>query len=186
MKKFKIISVVSLVLFFVLAVFGVAKFSSAHGGNTHLVHTCVLTLTGTMRSVGAGTNCLTGETALDFPKDFEEIPFACTNCPFTNARAFPWRSGNFADTILTESNFGGDFSMAGWNFTNAQLEYVQFYRMDDVQVNLTGANFTDATLQGAMGMGDTILTSVTWSNTICPDGTNSNSHSNTCAGHLTP
>jgi len=30
------------------------------------------------------------------------------------------------------------------------------------------------------------LTSVTYSNTTCPDGTNSTNHASTCTGHLVP
>ena len=43
--------------------------------------------------------------------------------------------------------------------------------------NLTNANLFNATLAGA------ILTAVAWSNTTCPDGTNSNNDGNTCSGH---
>ena len=44
--------------------------------------------------------------------------------------------------------------------------------------NLTGADLRHADLRHAD------LTGVTWSNTICPDGSNSNSHGSTCLGHL--
>ena len=46
--------------------------------------------------------------------------------------------------------------------------------------NLRGANLRGANLRGAN------LTSVFWNNTICPDGTNSNDHFNTCVGNLIP
>lgn len=82
---------------------------------------------------------------------------------FTNAN---FQNANFTGSIFIPypgapgfppawNNFkGGDFS--GAQFVNANLNGVVF----------TGSNFTTAT----------------WSNTICPDGTNSNSHGNTCIG----
>jgi uncharacterized protein YjbI with pentapeptide repeats len=51
-------------------------------------------------------------------------------------------------------------NFSGVNFTNAQLYYM----------NLTSANLDD----------------VIWSNTVCPDGTNSNDNDGTCIGHLDP
>ncbi|MDQ1511093.1 MAG: hypothetical protein QOG50_2937, partial [Actinomycetota bacterium] len=50
--------------------------------------------------------------------------------------------------------------------------------------NLTDANLTDANLTNAINMVTAIVTGVPWSNTTCPDGTNSNSHGNTSAGHM--
>ena len=56
----------------------------------------------------------------------------------------------------------------GANLTNANL----------MHKNLTGADLTGATMNGAM------MTSVTYSNTICPDATNSSAQTpETCAGH---
>jgi hypothetical protein len=63
-------------------------------------------------------------------------------------------------------------------------------------VDLTGADLTDADLRDADVLGAT-LADVTWSNTRCPDGTNSDSGAGsganggktlpgTCAGHLSP
>lgn len=43
--------------------------------------------------------------------------------------------------------------------------------------SLKGATLTRATFTGA------IVTGVIWSNTICPDGTNSNKDGGTCIGH---
>lgn len=54
------------------------------------------------------------------------------------------------------------------NFSNADLSTAEFRNSD-----LTDADFTGATTTG-----------ITWVNTTCPDGTNSNSNGNTCAGHL--
>jgi hypothetical protein len=44
--------------------------------------------------------------------------------------------------------------------------------------DLTNANLAGSTLQGAS------LGGVKWSNTLCPDGTNSDAAGSTCVGHL--
>ena len=59
-----------------------------------------------------------------------------------------------------------DFS--GMNFSNFNMSGA-----DLSGSNLTSANFTGANLQ-----------SVIWSNTICPDGTNSDNNGNTCVNNL--
>jgi hypothetical protein len=56
---------------------------------------------------------------------------------------------------------------------------------DLTEADLSGADLTRANLSGATLTGAT-LKDVTWSSTICPDGTNSDTHDNTCLGHLTP
>ena len=59
-----------------------------------------------------------------------------------------------------------DFS--GMNFSNFDM-----YGADLSGSNLTGANLIGANLQ-----------SVIWSNTICPDGSNSDDNGNTCENNL--
>lgn len=77
------------------------------------------------------------------------------------------RSANLAGSDLRRSDFeGADLSDASLDGTI-----------------LTLANFTDATLEGA-SLKDTQLTDVTWKNTTCPDGTNSDLNGTTCEGHL--
>ena len=69
-------------------------------------------------------------------------------------------------------------NLSGAILTGANLEGA---RLEDAflpNANLTGANLRHADLRHAD------LSGVTWSNTICPDGTNSNSHGNSCQGHL--
>jgi Pentapeptide repeats (8 copies) len=64
------------------------------------------------------------------------------------------------------------------NFTNASLGDAQALDSD-----FRGANFTGADLSGADFTGANFATAI-WSNTTCPDGTNSNDNSGTCIGHL--
>ncbi|MGH3401641.1 MAG: pentapeptide repeat-containing protein [Streptosporangiaceae bacterium] len=68
--------------------------------------------------------------------------------------------------------FGANFTSAdlrGTNLTGAVLQNAVLTR-----TNLTGANLTDANMTNA------ITAAATWSNTICPDGTNSNSYVDGC------
>jgi len=70
--------------------------------------------------------------------------------------------------------------LTGVNLTSADLADANL-----TQADLTGAILTGADLSGA-DLSETTLTGVTWSNTICPDGTNSNADGNSCISNLTP
>jgi Alpha/beta hydrolase domain/Pentapeptide repeats (8 copies) len=74
---------------------------------------------------------------------------------------------NLKGVVLTGAN------LAGANLIGAALQ----------GANLQGANLTNANLGGATSKGAS-LGGVTWSNTVCPDGTNSDADGNTCLGHL--
>jgi len=76
-----------------------------------------------------------------------------------------------------DDNLGGA-ELAGLNLTGADLVGSSLTRAD-----LTGVNFTNADLSGSSPIEATI-TGVTWSNTICPDGTNSSADGGTCANDL--
>jgi uncharacterized protein YjbI with pentapeptide repeats len=85
-------------------------------------------------------------------------------------------SGANLSGVQAGNNSGGgrntefiDVSLTGANFTNATLGTQTVFE----DANLTGATFTGADVSGA-----------TWNNVICPDSTNSNNNGNTCEGHL--
>ena len=65
----------------------------------------------------------------------------------------------------------------------ASLEGARLNRVDLDGANLSQANLANADLAGA-SLAGAIVWNVNWSNTICPDGTNSNSDGNTCVGHF--
>jgi phospholipase C len=73
---------------------------------------------------------------------------------------------------LTHTNLSGAI------LTGADLEGAQLEGGFLPNANLTGADLRRADLRRADVSG------VTWSNTICPDGTNSNGDGNSCQGHL--
>jgi uncharacterized protein YjbI with pentapeptide repeats len=68
--------------------------------------------------------------------------------------------------------------LAGVDLTGADLQYADLGQADLAGANLTNVNFHGAALSPAD------LTGATWSNTICPDGTNSNNHQGTCANNI--
>ncbi|HEY6212810.1 MAG TPA: pentapeptide repeat-containing protein, partial [Vicinamibacterales bacterium] len=91
-------------------------------------------------------------------------------------------------TLEGRNMTGANFSSA--NLANAKLAGATLKASNLARANLTGAdltgvNFTAANLAGAT-LTSATLTGVVWSTTVCPDGTLSNSHGNTCIGHLQP
>jgi len=77
----------------------------------------------------------------------------------------PPSSADLSDTVLTGADLRG---------------------ADLVNTNLNNANLGDVDLSGA-NLGGASVKGVLWSNTVCPDGTNSNdSTPETCVGHLSP
>ncbi len=117
-------------------------------------------------------------------------------------------NGNFRNVNFTQANLSGatavstDFSNS--NFTNASIASGAFFQNSDFTdavmtgvslsgsdfgaVNFTNVHFINADLSRANGFANSpvILTGVTWTNTICPDSTNSDNNGNTCEGHLVP
>jgi hypothetical protein len=77
------------------------------------------------------------------------------------------QGAKLTSAYLVAADLGGA-NLKSATLTNADLH----------NANLTNANMTGATLTGATVSG------VIWSNTVCPDGTNSTAHGNTCVGHL--
>lgn len=129
--------------------------------------------------------------------DFFNVPSTdFSGSTFVNARL---RGANFQNATLTNTNWSNaklgagylagstvptDFSdanLTGANFSNAVLDHDAF-----TSANLTNVNFTNADLRYSYGLDSATLTGITWSNTLCPDTTNSNDNGNTCVGHLNP
>ena len=87
------------------------------------------------------------------------------------------QSANFTDVNLAGADLSGS-NLNSANFTGANLADADFNG-----ANLQNANFTDANLTGAITTGAN-LQGATWSNTTCPDGTNSDSDGGTCQNDL--
>jgi len=84
---------------------------------------------------------------------------------------------DFANADLRHRNLKR-VNLSGAILTGANLDGAQLDEAFLPNANLTNANLRHADLRHADVSG------VTWSNTICPDGTNSNSNGNSCQGHL--
>ncbi|MDP9333234.1 MAG: pentapeptide repeat-containing protein [Actinomycetota bacterium] len=108
-------------------------------------------------------------------------------------------SVGFTSTDLRSANGLGGIVLHGLNLSGFDFSNLDLYSINDLPAdfssanasnakfpgaNLSSANFTNTNLTGASGMSTATLTGVTWNNTTCPDGTNSNNDGNTCVGHL--
>ena len=80
---------------------------------------------------------------------------------------------------LSDADLSGA-NLSGVDLSTADLSGVNLTDADLTDANLTDADLTDADLSGAT------LTGITWSNTTCPDGTNSVDNGNTCVNDLLP
>lgn len=95
-----------------------------------------------------------------------------------NLAASNLQSADLSGATLTQANLSGanlnSANLSGADLTGANLQ----------GANLKGANLTGANLSGATGMASANLNGVTWSNTTCPDGSNSTTDGGSCLGHL--
>ena len=92
-----------------------------------------------------------------------------TGAVFTGATVY---DTGFEDANLTDADFSGD-NLDGSNLTGADLSGTEF----------VDSNLENATLFDTTGDATTDVTGVTWLDTTCPDGTNSNYDGGTCLGH---
>ncbi len=91
----------------------------------------------------------------------------------------------FSGSALAGSRLDGVSAVAA-SFAGAQVGDVRFIGANLSNAGfhgafLEGADFTGANLSGA-DLGMAALSRVTWRNTTCPDGSNSDSHGSTCLG----
>lgn len=86
--------------------------------------------------------------------------------------------------------------LPGWPITCSNLvplqdlNYCNFYGQNLSNLNLSGSYFVDGELLDVNLAGTNLsganLTGVSWGNTTCPDGTNSDNDGGTCVNNLTP
>lgn len=112
------------------------------------------------------------------------------NTNFSNARLDDmsmensnFAGSNFSNVNITDTTFITNSDFSNTNFTSATFSGQNTIMIQNA--NFTNANFTNAVLLG-VDFTSTTRTGITWSNTTCPDGTNSDNYGNTCEGHLTP
>ena len=81
--------------------------------------------------------------------------------------------GNFTNALFTGDN------LSGANMSDAELSGAYLTNTDLAGANLSGSDLTNANMDGANTKGAN-LNGITWSNTTCPDGTNSKNDKGTC------
>ena len=119
--------------------------------------------------------------------------FSCWNgaCVECNATYLSTLRPNLEQCNLASATLDGLY-MGNWDLAQAQLDGASLIGANltgtDLEyANLTGANLTNANLTNAYldaaTMTNAVLTGVIWSNTTCPDETNSDSNGGTCVGH---
>jgi len=95
-----------------------------------------------------------------------------------------------ANASLFDADLRGA-SLRGASFAGANLVSADLRGADLTRADLTRANLRDALLNPEATVEEsetavTILTDAIWLGTTCPDGTNSDAHAGTCAGHMQP
>jgi hypothetical protein len=95
---------------------------------------------------------------------------------------------NLSGADLSNSNpkarlpLSANFTRA--SLTNANLSNSNFRGATFTGADLSGADLTNSSLLGTTGLQTATLTNVIWSNTVCPDGSNSDQDGGTCVGHF--
>jgi hypothetical protein len=139
--------------------------------------------------------------------NLQGVSFSNGNLSGTKFTSTNLKFANLSNTILTNTDFEGAFldnanlsgadlsktsipfycsSANSSNFSNVKLTGVTIQcslnLADFTNADFTNARFVKASLWRATFTG-AILTGVSFSNTICPDGTNSDNNGGTCIGH---
>ncbi len=92
------------------------------------------------------------------------------------------QGANLSGSDLAKATLTGA-SLTGANLTGVSLNDASLGTVDLDWSDLGGADFTGAYLGGAQLQGADLAGAI-WSNTTCPDGTNSNDDGGTCAANL--
>lgn len=145
------------------------------------IYGCKVLSTSLLRIVSAPNSCIPVlESPLQWrtgPIDGTEFAFICPQCDLRDMGA-QLRGANLSMAYLKNADMRG-LDLTGTSFRGANLSATPWEG-----ANLTSADFTNATLVSAEGLSSTTHTSIIWDNTICPDGTNSDSHGDSCEGHF--
>jgi hypothetical protein len=184
----------------------------AQSSDVGVIHGCVKNENGLLRVLKPNESCQKSETSLDWnikgppgsagvsAKPY--LAFYCLGCYLVPV-AESFKGQDISGANITNSTFEGTdlsgtifrgASLSGVNFRNVNLTGADFSNSnvaewvsissDFANANLTNANFTNSNLRGSNGMGTANVSGTIWSNTVCPDGTNSNNNGNTCEGHF--
>lgn len=138
------------------------------------------------------------------PTASSEIPFICPGCNLTEG--FDWGVHRLAGKDLTNAYLfqvtlngidlqgtkfngaylGGGSTLNDANATNASFANAFMEGTEFTNAILVNVDFTGTYLYLAKNLSTADLTGAVWSNTTCPDGSNSDNNGGTCLGHLNP
>ena len=139
-------------------------------------------LTGVSDAFFAYFNDANLERAILSDGDFNNAFFTNANLNNSDLSFAVFFNAYFANASMSNADLGGaDLAFA--NLRNADLTGAVLTEAILDDADLTGADLTGADLTGAY-LYYTILDFVTWSNTTCPDGTNSDDNGDTCEFNL--
>jgi alpha-tubulin suppressor-like RCC1 family protein len=141
-------------------------------GNGHATCQTAPSTTGAHNIVAtfSGSSGFTGSTSATLTQLVTSTP--CQSLSGCNLHGLNLKGAQLSGANLSNANLNGA-NLSSANLSGANLS----------GANLNGANLTGANLSGA-GVTGTNFNKVTWSNTTCPDGTNSDADGGTCTGHL--
>lgn len=145
----------------------------------------IITLSVTNADGLTATNTFTIAVSANNSDKFSGVNMSGLNYSGADLSSLDISGSNMQNGIFNGTNFTGS-SLAGNNAPNASLQNANFTNANLSGAtfqgsNFTGANFTGANLKGA-NFKSAIVTNVIWSNTVCPDGTNSNNDGGSCVG----
>lgn len=109
--------------------------------------------------------------------------FSNANLTGANLSGANLTSARLSGATLTNANLSGA-NLASGNFSGANFSGANLTNATLTSSNLKNANFSGADLAGATGMSSAALSGAVWSNTTCPDNTNSGSDGGTCLNNL--
>jgi hypothetical protein len=134
-----------------------------------------------------GTNCASGGDRVTNSAD-GSVTYVCNGTNGSSGVAYDCAATPYPGIDLAECNLGGALlygrDLTGVDFAGANLEAGDFIQSNFLGANLAGANLSNASLFAATNVSTADTTDVTWSNTQCPDGTNSDNNGFTCVGHF--
>ena len=160
---------------------------AVYSGNSNSLGSTSETLGETVANCGASPKGCNLQGA-----DFTNADLAGLDLSGANLQKAVFDGANLAGTNLSGSNMQSD-SFVGADLTGANLSGANLQKSDFTNAILVGANLQGANMQNSDMTGANLhqaltnganLNKVTWSNTTCPDGTNSSSHGSSCANNL--
>ncbi len=117
----------------------------------------------------------------------DDVPVTCSgaNLSGDDLRGYDMTGAQLDMAALDDANFSGNL-MVGANLTNSTLTNSDLNFVDLTNADLSLVDFSGADLRGALLVTVSGMSTITWDNTLCPDGTNSDDNGGTCENNLEP